>query len=64
MPLDTPSPDRATEDRATADLDLESLEAAHAALRAQDLSLDLTRGKPSPDQLALSDRLDGILAGA
>ena len=27
------------------------------------LKLDLTRGKPSSDQLALSESLDGILAG-
>ena len=64
MPFDTPAPESTTTDRASTPLDLEALEAAHAALRAQDLALDLTRGKPSPDQLALSDRLDGILAGA
>lgn len=29
----------------------------------QKLSLDLTRGKPSPEQLNLSDALDGILKG-
>ena len=31
--------------------------------RSAGLSLDLTRGKPSPEQLALSDALDGILDG-
>lgn len=29
----------------------------------QKLNLDLTRGKPSPEQLSLSDALDGILKG-
>jgi aspartate/methionine/tyrosine aminotransferase len=33
------------------------------AIKAAGLALDLTRGKPSADQLALSDALDGILAG-
>ena len=32
-------------------------------LRAEGLALDLTRGKPAADQLALSDALDGILHG-
>ncbi|CAA0098057.1 Putative aminotransferase/MSMEI_6121 [BD1-7 clade bacterium] len=32
-------------------------------LKSAGLSLDLTRGKPSADQLSLSDSLDGILAG-
>ena len=31
--------------------------------KSQDLSLDLTRGKPSSDQLDLSHQLDGILQG-
>lgn len=44
-------------------LDLAALTASHADLVQRGLSLDLTRGKPSPEQLALSDRLDGILAG-
>lgn len=32
-------------------------------LRGAGLNLDLTRGKPAPDQLELSNALDGILAG-
>jgi aspartate/methionine/tyrosine aminotransferase len=31
--------------------------------KRQALNLDLTRGKPSAEQLSLTDRLDGILAG-
>lgn len=38
-------------------------EARYAEHRAAGLSLNLTRGKPSPDQLALSNDLDGLLAG-
>jgi aspartate/methionine/tyrosine aminotransferase len=33
------------------------------AIKAAGLALDLTRGKPSADQLSLSDALDGILGG-
>src|SRR5512139_3230944 len=51
-------------------LDRESLQhrerelaARYAALKARKLSLDLTRGKPGPEQLALSDGLDGVLDG-
>ncbi len=33
------------------------------AIIGKKLSLDVTRGKPSADQLSLSDELDGILAG-
>lgn len=35
----------------------------YEALRKQGLNLDLTRGKPSTEQLNLSSDLDGILAG-
>ncbi|WP_317930987.1 aminotransferase class I/II-fold pyridoxal phosphate-dependent enzyme [Halioxenophilus sp. WMMB6] len=46
---------------------LQSLEvelaAAYQAFQEKKLSLDLTRGKPSSEQLNLSDALDGILAG-
>lgn len=35
----------------------------YAAFKAASLNLDLTRGKPSADQLSLSDAIDGILAG-
>ncbi len=35
----------------------------YKAIVEQKLSLDLTRGKPSPEQLNLSDPLDGILKG-
>ncbi|MFN2169686.1 MAG: aminotransferase class I/II-fold pyridoxal phosphate-dependent enzyme, partial [Anaerolineae bacterium] len=31
--------------------------------RSNQLKLDLTRGKPAPDQLALSDSMDGVLQG-
>src|SRR5690625_6522394 len=37
--------------------------AEYKTIVAQNLSLDLTRGKPSPEQLSLSDALDGILKG-
>ncbi|MEX1033222.1 MAG: aminotransferase class I/II-fold pyridoxal phosphate-dependent enzyme [Cellvibrionaceae bacterium] len=33
----------------------------YQALKARGLNLDITRGKPSADQLSLSDELDGIL---
>ena len=39
------------------------LSAEYETIKAQDLGLDLTRGKPSSDQLSLSDELDGILKG-
>lgn len=35
----------------------------YARFKARNLNLDLTRGKPSSEQLALSDELDGILKG-
>ena len=49
--------------REDAALQLEKVEAQYEALRARGLSLDLTRGKPSTEQVALSDALDGILQG-
>jgi DNA-binding transcriptional MocR family regulator len=42
---------------------LETLQEQYKAVQGQNLALDLTRGKPSTAQLALSDALDGILAG-
>jgi aspartate/methionine/tyrosine aminotransferase len=35
----------------------------YAGFKARNLNLDLTRGKPSSEQLTLSDTLDGILKG-
>ncbi len=42
---------------------LTSLEAEYARLQGLRLSLDLTRGKPGAEQVALSDALDGVLGG-
>ncbi len=42
---------------------LENFEGQYKTLQERNLALDLTRGKPSADQLALSDALDGILQG-
>ena len=39
------------------------LSAEYARLKDVGLTLDLTRGKPSPEQLALSDELDTVLGG-
>ena len=39
------------------------LERSYAALQAEGLDLDLTRGKPAGDQLELSAALDGALDG-
>ena len=41
----------------------QELSTQYANFQAQQLKLDLTRGKPSAEQLSLSDALDGILAG-
>ena len=40
-----------------------SLLAEYEAIKSLGLTLDLTRGKPGTDQVALSDSLDGILKG-
>lgn len=40
-----------------------ALSSEYETFKAAGLNLDLTRGKPSADQLALSDKLDGILGG-
>ena len=42
---------------------LAALEQQYEKLRHHKLALDLTRGKPSTEQVALSDALDGILEG-
>ncbi len=42
---------------------LETLQQQYHALKDLNLALDLTRGKPCSEQVALSDALDGILAG-
>lgn len=39
------------------------LDSEYQAFKNQSLNLDLTRGKPSVEQLNLSDAIDGILAG-
>lgn len=41
----------------------QELSSAYDAIKAKKLNLDLTRGKPSSEQLNLSDVLDGILQG-
>ena len=42
---------------------LESLQEQYSKLQSLNLSLDLTRGKPGAEQVALSSALDGILDG-
>lgn len=42
---------------------LDTLREQYRQIQARNLDLDLTRGKPSTEQLALSDALDGILDG-
>lgn len=41
----------------------EALKQEFIVLKNAGLNLDLTRGKPSTDQLSLSDKMDGILSG-
>lgn len=41
----------------------QELSASYETIKAKKLNLDLTRGKPSSEQLDLSDALDGILKG-
>lgn len=41
----------------------QDLAAQYSAIKAQNLNLDLTRGKPSAEQLDLANALDGILDG-
>ncbi|WP_370979690.1 aminotransferase class I/II-fold pyridoxal phosphate-dependent enzyme [Agaribacterium sp. ZY112] len=41
----------------------QQLEAEYETIKAQKLGLDLTRGKPSAEQLSLSNAMDGILDG-
>ena len=52
-----------TMDAATLGRTEAELEQRYAALRAEGLNLDLTRGKPAGDQLELSAALDGALDG-
>lgn len=54
--LDQATPEQLRELEAT-------LNADYQTILDSGLNLDLTRGKPSSEQLALSDQLDGILAG-
>jgi DNA-binding transcriptional MocR family regulator len=44
-------------------LQLETLREQYQALQSLSLALDLTRGKPNSEQLALSNALDGMLEG-
>lgn len=41
----------------------QELTAQYQAIQAKQLNLDLTRGKPSAEQLSLSNAMDGILGG-
>ena len=37
------------------------LEASYRSLKAEQLNLDITRGKPAADQVGIASKLDGIL---
>ena len=43
--------------------DYDKLLEQYRALQAENLQLDLTRGKPSSEQLALSDAMENALGG-
>lgn len=53
--------DKATPEQLTALL--AELQGQYTQLQAKQLALDLTRGKPGSEQVALSNALDGILSG-
>lgn len=53
--------DKATPEQLAASLN--QLQDQYTQVKAKNLSLDLTRGKPGSQQVALSDALDGILGG-
>ena len=50
-------------DIADLERELATLAQRHSAVSGSNLSLDLTRGKPAPEQLDLANALDGILEG-
>ena len=53
--------DKATDEELT--VKMAELESEYQNLKTESLELDLTRGKPNTDQVALSNELDGILKG-
>ena len=56
-------PSTANDSREQLEARLQQLQSEYQEILSQGLSLDLTRGKPATEQLALSDQLDGILQG-